>query len=254
MKTLRLIFLLGVTPPIVAMGCNDGVEAPGPYVSLQELDHTQQPTTQPLGVLVDVVASGGNVVRLEALGGVFANGNISTLCVNFPNPGINTTVVSVVPTQTEALVNAYLGNRAAADAGEPASAGSVLAEANDAGPMDAEIADAGGPHAWALAGTTPLPPLDPGCVETSFVAEDVSTSAVVSIGRAPVTSALDSEVVIESGAEVDASGADDGSETGDDEFSNDGTIDDGADGGTDAATSDVANGGTEDGDDGGNAS
>lgn len=256
MKRLRLTLVLCVTPAIVAIGCDDGVNPPGPYVSLQELDQTQQPTTQPLGVLVDVVASGGNVVRLQALGGVFANGSTSTLCINFPIPAVNTTVVSVVPTQTEALVNAYLGNRATVDAGAGAAdAGSP----SQKGQSDAAIGATAGPGAGPpTAATTPVPFLDPGCVDTSFVAEDVSASAVVSIGRAPpapIASAPDAGSLIESGAEVDAGEAADGGDLGDIESGSDGTPHDGTDGGTDAAIGDTADGGPDDGAaDGGDAS
>jgi hypothetical protein len=186
--------VLSLTGALAAASCDDGIESSQTYVALQELDQTQQPTIQPLGVLVDVASSGGNVVRLEVIGGTFANTNTSALCLNFGGAGLNTSVVSVVPMDTEALVNAYLGNRGASSG--PDDAAVLKAQSADAsdgavvGTADAEVtldASGPGPDASGAAAPKPAPPpfLDPHCAATDFVPLDRSSSLVVSIGRAP---------------------------------------------------------------------
>ncbi|HEY6461410.1 MAG TPA: hypothetical protein VIY73_14690 [Polyangiaceae bacterium] len=217
------VVLLSLTASLSSLAlfgaCSDDDAGSAPYVALQELDQTQQPTTQALGVLVDVVASGGNVVRLDAVGGTFVGTSSSVLCLVFPPGGgssASSAVVGVLPAQTEALLTADLGN--VGDVGVPVHLDATVDAAGTDG--------AGAGSTSAPAGASAASPsllFDPGCATTDFVPETQSVTIVVSVGRAPPplsSGTPDGASVSEAGEEAGEGG--DGEAEGGDAASGDG--------------------------------
>lgn len=90
-------------------GCSWEQDSPRqPFVTLQELDQTAQPTTSQLGVLVAVLASGGDAVSFQVQGGTI-DGQGSTECSVLTGSS-GAFVVTVFPSSTEATLTATLGS------------------------------------------------------------------------------------------------------------------------------------------------
>jgi hypothetical protein len=140
------------------------------FVTLRELDATEQPTTSALGVLVAVATGGGTAVRVDVTGGTLDDTSRASLCFAFPTSSVNVSVLSIHPNDSsEALVTAVLGNTVQQDAGPADTGDGGLAETM------AAVADGNGNATTELS----IP-----C--TTFRSLGVYSAIVASLGRAAV--------------------------------------------------------------------
>lgn len=191
------VVILGAAMCAPACSWEEDGPSSADFVGLRELEQGAQPTTENLGVLVVVTASGpaGAVVRLTSSGGTIDESD-SVECLPLLDSSISA-VVSVHPRSTEALLTATLGTLATEttppqsnDAGTADAAAIRFDGATDGGgggvgdAVDASTVPA--PQAPTTSGAA-LPDLSLRCGDRVFVSLGKTAALVVSIGRAPVT-------------------------------------------------------------------
>jgi hypothetical protein len=131
-------------------GCKWEQDSPlQPFVTLQEIDQTAQPTTSQLGVLVAVLASGGDAVSFEVQGGTI-DGQSTTEC-SVLTGGSGAFVVTIFPSNTEATLTATLGNTV--DGGSNACGGLAFQTLGTSSTLVVALGRAPAPPSESEAGT-----------------------------------------------------------------------------------------------------
>lgn len=209
LRQYRLLPPLALT--VLSMGglwhCSNE-ESPAAYVTLRVLDAAAQPTSADLGVLVAISAKGGSRVRLDVSGGTLefqATNGKTPLCVETignhkePRSGLiaaifdldaidvtdtTTFTVAVHPNGQEALLSATLGTEG--DQARTTSSGGSSANGG-ASSKGGSTSTGGSATAIATATATASDGINNSCSSLGFQSLHQFATAVVSLGRAAVT-------------------------------------------------------------------
>jgi hypothetical protein len=114
-RTVACLLAVGAAAQAACGWESDG-QSPSHFVNLQELDSSAQPGPGTLGVLVSVTALGAPLVLVSVQGGTLNDLTGGEACFGLQPSALQSFVISVHPTQQEAVVTATIGTVAKADA------------------------------------------------------------------------------------------------------------------------------------------